>query len=198
MAEKIEHSGWYRSIPVSDRIALDAVARWLRPVPWQLFVTLTFPWNVREETAEQKFHVLVDRLERGVRTSVCFVAGKERKADASEARRIPWHYHVLMTSLTSLDPSVIADIWHTLVGRSATDGNAQPASDLVRIKSYVAELGGIEYCLKSMNDCQGDWTFRHLEHFHPRLPGSSRPGHKTIRAGRRFEQQSNRYSRQQG
>ena len=38
---------WYTAIPERDRIVIDATAKWLRPVPWQWFVALTFPGNVR-------------------------------------------------------------------------------------------------------------------------------------------------------
>jgi hypothetical protein len=74
-----EQGTWYTAIPKRDRAAVDAAAKWLAPVPWQYFVTLTFPWNVREETADSKFRQFMNTVERELRHSVCFVVGKERK-----------------------------------------------------------------------------------------------------------------------
>ena len=69
---------WYTLLLEKDRIVVDATARWLRPVSWQWFVTLTFPWNVRSETADAKLKQWLNQIERTMRTRVCFVAGKER------------------------------------------------------------------------------------------------------------------------
>src|SRR5580700_9340081 len=57
-----------------------AYADWLRPIPWQWLFTLTFPWNVRLETARKKFIKFwidvserTDSLERDYRTGMgCF------------------------------------------------------------------------------------------------------------------------------
>ena len=54
---------WYSRIPFHDRRAVDAVAKWLRPIPWQWFVTLTFPWDVRDATAVRKLRLLLNELE---------------------------------------------------------------------------------------------------------------------------------------
>jgi hypothetical protein len=42
-------AAWYTQIPASDRQTVDAVAKWLAPVPWQLFATFTFTWDVRRQ-----------------------------------------------------------------------------------------------------------------------------------------------------
>lgn len=62
---------WRDRISVKVRQGVDAVSRWLRPVDWQLFATLTFPWNVRAETADKKLRQLVNLLEKTYRARVC-------------------------------------------------------------------------------------------------------------------------------
>src|SRR5450631_4488134 len=46
---------------------------------------------------------------------------------------------------------------------------------------------GIQYCLKKMNDCDGDWLFYRLELFHPNIPQST-----SHRVKRRKERQQQR------
>jgi len=70
---------WYTAIPERDRIVIDATAKWLRPVPWQWFVTLTFSWNVRGETADLKLKQWLNTVERELKARVCFVASKQCK-----------------------------------------------------------------------------------------------------------------------
>src|ERR1700710_1098823 len=59
---------------------VESVADWARPIPWQLFVHLTFPWNVRSEAADSKFRAFVNDLEKHLKTRVCFIAGKEGRS----------------------------------------------------------------------------------------------------------------------
>ena len=184
---------WYQIIPPQDRAAVDAVAEWLKPVDWQWFITLTFSWNVRAETADQKFKDWVNRVERDLRNRMCFVAGKERKPD-SDGMKVPWHFHVLVTSLVPIPRSLLELHWTRLVGsgRSAiVDGVAVPESILA--EAYGEHRMGPEYCLKSMNACLGEWQFRWLELFNPAITKqTSRPNHRTNVQRRRFAQQKQR------
>lgn len=69
-------------------VAVDEAARWLRPIPWQLFASLTFPWNVREETAVLKLRQFIDLLEKTYRCNVCCVGGQEAKSFRNGIRKL--------------------------------------------------------------------------------------------------------------
>lgn len=58
----------YTLIPERDRMVVDAAAKWLRPIQWQWFVTLTFPWNVKGETADVKLKEWLNLIERALKT----------------------------------------------------------------------------------------------------------------------------------
>jgi hypothetical protein len=183
---------WYQRIPAGDRDVIDAAARWLRPVKWQWFVTLTFPWNVRAETADRKLKQLINSLEKGLRASICFVAGKESKPKVN-GMNVPWHFQLLMTSHVPIPRQHIEFWWVKEAGEgkvSFVDGKSVP--ETVKVEPYNENEKGPEYCLKSMNDCFGDWLFRRLEHFHPGIPGSSRPNHRKLRAAKRAQAQAER------
>jgi hypothetical protein len=181
-------------------MVVDATATWLRPVPWQWFITLTFPWNVISETADAKLKEWLNLVERTLRTRVCFVAGKERKP-RSFGMEVPWHFHILATSLAAMPKKLLEESWRTLVSPAArrireaeavNDSVATedgPVDDTVVVESYNANRRGPEYCLKSLSTCHGDWCFRWLELFNPRIKHSSFPNHTKIRNRMRFDVQ---------
>jgi hypothetical protein len=183
---------WYERIPAQERAAVDAAAKWLRPVRWQWFISLTFTWNVRGETADRKFKKWVNLVERGMRSRMCFVAGKERKP-SSHGMEVPWHFHVLVTSLAEAPKELLQKKWTGLVGsgtRREADGVVVEESILV--EPYEGHLKGPEYCLKSMNDCNGDWLFRWLELFNPGIKQTTRPNHRSLVQRKRFDEQRRR------
>jgi len=77
---------WYTAIPERDRIVIDATAKWLRPVPWQLFVTLTFSWNVRGETADLKLKQWLNTVERELKARSASSPAKNVSHPRSEWR----------------------------------------------------------------------------------------------------------------
>ncbi len=172
---------WYSRIPFHDRRAVDAVAKWLRPIPWQWFVTLTFSWDVRDETAVGKMRRFLDALERHCKDDVCAVAGQESKPSQG-GMSVPWHFHLLLASRQSISKQSIEAIWRGLVCR-ASDRKAWEES--VQVEPYASEERGPEYCLKSMNDAFGDWHLHRLEVFLPYSP--SKTNHRTIRGARRAQ-----------
>ena len=145
---------WYSRISQQDRAQVDALARWLHPVQWQLFVTLTFTWNVSSETADSKLREFLNAVEKDLRTKVCFVAGKERKPN-SFGMEVPWHFHLLMTASCMLPPRLIEIHWTNLVG-AGPKRQGQKDGDSVVVKLFDKERRGAEYCLKLINDCHGD------------------------------------------
>jgi hypothetical protein len=179
---------WYRNLSTCDRQAVDAVTQWLRPVPWQWFVTATFSGNIRAETAVGKLREFANQLERFVQANVSYVGGQESKP-CLHGVRVPWHFHLLLASHARIPQEAIEAIWCGLVGRGSEKGRSQ---DSVLVAPYAAHSLGPEYCLKQMNDSYGDWHLHRLEHFLPNLPGSSRPNHRILRSARRAQQQAAR------
>jgi hypothetical protein len=129
---------WYTAIPERDRIVVDATAKWLRPVPWQWFVTLTFSWNVRGETADLKLKQWLNTVERELKARVCFVASKECKPP-SFGMEVPWHFHVLVAAQVSIPKELREGTWRHLVcpgqtafqpgGVDARSGLLQPPAE---------------------------------------------------------------------
>jgi len=180
---------WYTRIPYIDRLAVDATSNWLRPIQWQWFVTLTFHWNVRRETADKRFRNWINSVERSVGSRVCFAVGMERGPNR-HGITAPWHYHLLVTATVDLPKELLEDKWLDLNRCSKMrKEDGKPADDSVLVKSYERHSMGPEYCLKKMNDCPGDWRFRWLELFLPHQKQSSKPNARKIRQRQRFLQQ---------
>jgi hypothetical protein len=176
---------WYTTLPRHQRRVVDAVAKWLRPVQWQWFVTITFPWNVRSETADKKLKALIDGLERHHRAIVGFVAGKESRS-RHDGSRVPWHFHLLITSQVPISREAVECLWLGLIRRGLqSDADFQNRREHAKVEAYQAHERGPEYCLKTMSDETGDWYIHRLEHFLPGIPGAARPNHRTVRHQRR-------------
>jgi hypothetical protein len=176
---------WYTTIPRHKHRVMDAVAKWLRPVRWQWFVSLTFPWNVRSETADKKLKALIDGLERHHRATVGFVAGKESRS-RHDGSRVPWHFHMLITSHVPLSGEAIECLWLRLIGPGLqSNDDILHRREHAKVEPYQAHERGPEYCLKTMNDDTGDWYLHRLGDFLPGIAGTSRPNHRTVRRQRR-------------
>jgi len=180
---------WFRSIAARDREVVAAIKKWLQPVRWQWFVTLTFPWNVGEETAIKKLRKFADRLEKFSRGNICFVAGRESRA-MQHGLNVPHHFHMLVTSRGPLTVLAIQTAWRGLV---APRGTKMEREDCIRVEVYDPDAPGAEYCLKRLNDDQSDWLTHRLEHFLPEAPGPSRPNHRTVRSAKRAKAQAARF-----
>jgi hypothetical protein len=168
--------------------------------PWQWFITLTFLWDVRSETADAKLKEWLNLVERTLRTRVCFVAGKERKPH-SYGMEVPWHFHILAMSLAAMPKGLLEESWRTLMSPAArrlleaeavNDSIAaedDPVDDSVVVEPYKHNRQGPEYCLKSLNTYDGDWCFRWLELFNPPIRPTSFPNQSKSRSRMRFEAQ---------
>jgi hypothetical protein len=177
---------WLYNLSTRDRQAVKDIAQWLRPVPWQWFVTLTFSGNIREETAAGKLLAFANDLEKFLRKNICFVAGQESKP-CMNGFRVPWHFHLLLTSHALISQEAIESAWLKQVGPCSGQGTNQ---ERVRVEPYEANSLGPEYCLKQMNDANGGLHLHRLELFLPDLPGPSKPNHRTLRSARRARQQT--------
>jgi hypothetical protein len=188
-AKPASRDTWYTRIPYRDRLAVDAVSEWLRPIRWQWFVPLTFHWNVRAETADKRLRRWINLVERAVGNRMCFVAGMER-VPSRDGIVVPWHYHLLVTAVPDLPNDLLENAWLDLNRLSkAKDEDDEHEDDSVLVRSYKRHSMGPEYCLKKMNDCHGDWLFRWLELFLPHQKQSSFPNARKIRQRKRFLQQ---------
>jgi hypothetical protein len=182
---------WYSRISQSDRRPVDAVATWLAPVQWQLFATFTFERQVTAATADSYFRKLINHLEKNLRGSVCFVAARERKTSTGGVEGA-WHFHALLTSHSPIPTAMVENSWRNLVGKGHRT-QAHPLGDSVDVRPFDQGKRGVEYCLKLVNDCDGDWFVKRLEEFHPDIPFTSASNHHAQRRRRKL-----RLARQKG
>jgi hypothetical protein len=184
-----DQHNWYTRIPAQERLVIDATAKWLSPVKWQWFITLTFSWNVRGETADLKLKQWLNTVEREMKARVCFVAGKERKP-AFSGILVPWHFHLLITSDVALPEPLLQRTWVKLAGHGKRrPGGDGLVDDRILVESYEHHSLGPQYCLKSMSTCDGDWLFRWLELFNPLMKQTGSPNHIKVRQRARFAAQ---------
>jgi hypothetical protein len=179
MNQKVQ-SNWYQRIPASDRAALDELAKWVRPIPWQLFVTVTFPWNVASETADRKLRDFLNELERVLKTRICFLAGKEGYTKSGS--RTPWHFHLQLAAVTTIPPSLVERSWKRLIGRTNS-----VEDDNVLVEAYVSDAPGTEYIAKMMCTLESDWDFKWLDLFNPNIPYKPKVNHRSLRRKRRWQ-----------
>ena len=173
-----DDEGQYR-----DRAIPEAVADLVRSIDWQLFVTLEFPWNVRSETADRKFKVLIDQLEREMRTRICYVVGKESRTKSGAA--LPWHFHCCLTALKPIAASQIESIWRRLVHRS----HATEDVGVVDIRTYDPALPGVKYVHQADEHPDAEWDFNWLHLFNPAMQITSKFDHRSVCGGRRWQKQ---------
>jgi hypothetical protein len=168
---------WYKTISEADRRFLSAVQQWLAPVPWQVFVTFEFTWNVDIETAKSKLREFLAEIGKELREPICFIGGMERKPRGQGASA-PWHLHMLMTANGKIPENRLKELWWKKVGRGQKT-LLHPEGESIDIKPFDDARLGLEYCLKFANDCNGDWFFRWLEIFNPNIPKSA--NHREVR-----------------
>jgi hypothetical protein len=186
VSARCETGHWYTTLPRRKRRVLDAVAKWLRPVCWQWFICLTFPWNVRPETADKKLKALIDAIERHHRAIVGMAAGKETRS-RHDGSHVPLRFHLLITSRVPISGEAIEALWLGLIRRGLqSEAEILRIGEYAKVEPYQAHERGTEYCLKMMNDGAGDWYLHRLEHFLPGVPGAARPNHRTVRRQRRL------------
>lgn len=180
-----QHIGsWYTRIPAADRRVITAMADWLRPINWQLFATLTFPVPRRLETAQSDLKRFVNELEREIRRNICYVAGAER-IPGPAGFEVSWHFHLMIASVHELPALQVERAWRRMFGPGKKTLE-HPDGDSAVVYPFKPGKLGIEYCLKRMNDCHGDWMSHRLELFHPCAPKSA--NHKIRRQFWRMQQ----------
>lgn len=172
---------WFSRIPESDRHNITAIREWLSPIPWQLFATLTFNRPCGEERALGNFKTFVDTVERELRDVICCVYGIERKP-RSVGIEVHWHFHAMMTSNRPIPAQFVETRWRSMYGVGKKTP-LHPQGDAAVVLPFEPGKLGIEYCLKQMNTCHGDWDIHRLDRFHPDAPQTQ--SHKARRQRRR-------------
>jgi hypothetical protein len=174
---------WYRRIQGSELETVNALAEWLSPIPWQLFVTLAFPWNVASETADRKLREFINCLEKTLRSRVCHVAARESESKAGAG--VPWHFHVLLTSLETIPADLVDSTWLKLAGRSSSISDR---SDLALTRSFNNQVRAVEYLFKHVAS-ETEWDMRLVELFHPSMGERQTLKHLSKRQKRRWDSQ---------
>jgi hypothetical protein len=192
MSYGCERENWYMTIPWRKRRVVDAAAKWLRPVRWQWFVTLTFPWDVAFSTADRKLRELINALERHHRTTIGYVAGKESRS-RHDGSRVPCHFHLLFASRVPISSEAIQSFWLGLIRRGLqTEADILRRGEHAQVEPYESHRRGPEYCLKTMNEDTSDWYMHRLEEFLPGARGAAKPNHRTVRRQKRAAAQQAR------
>jgi hypothetical protein len=136
----------------------EAYVAWLKTVPWQLFCTFTFAWQVSDPQAVMVFREFVNRLERSLRIPVVLVRGDEKRFSGCGMPGAPRHFHALLTAHRKLDRQLVADLWMSMAGRRENGAGAN-------VRIYDPNLGGLAYVLKFINQPLGDWDFWNVDLF---------------------------------
>jgi hypothetical protein len=132
---------------------------------------------------------MVDPIEqcRLVCDELIDVTGRAAIEPTFSGMEVPWRFHLLVTSDAAIPLRLLEDNWRILAGHKVLrSGNEGYAGDSVVVESYEHNRGGPEYCLKSMNTCDGDWLFRWLDLFNPPMKRTSSPNHIEVRQRARF------------
>ncbi|HEY2470149.1 MAG TPA: hypothetical protein VGI45_20280 [Terracidiphilus sp.] len=175
---------WYDRLtrPTSQEITT-AYKEWLGQVPWKLFATYTFTWSVSDAQADDVFKAYINELEKLLRSPIAFVRGDEKRSAAFGLSENGRHFHTLLTSIVPLDPSMFKTRWY----RYAGTGHRGDSAD---VRKYTPQLDGIGYCLKLIDETEGDWTLRNLDFFIPNWSATD-PNRRSRRRAARNEDREN-------
>jgi hypothetical protein len=130
-------------------------ADWLRPIPWAVFGTFTFAWEVSDPQADRIFVEFINRLEQLLGCDVCYVRGDEKRLSGCGKPASGRHFHVVMASVAQLDCRIIADLWTSMAGHREGGAGAH-------VEPYDSHLDSIAYAWKFIHEIDGDWNFRKL------------------------------------
>ena len=135
-----------------------AYVKWLHPVRWQIFGTLTFAWRVSDAQGTKVFDAFINQLETTLRAPIAYVRGDEKRFPGFGKPEVPRHYHVLMTSERQLDLELVRATWTQMAG-----GRSKGAAADVRV--YNRHENAVAYTLKFSLDGRGDWHFKNIDLF---------------------------------
>ena len=121
--------------------------------------------------ADKVFHAYINRLEHLLRARIAFVRGDEKRFSGCGMPASARHYHVLMTGTVPLDAPVESVLLATQWRRFGGSGQDQ---DSAKVLPCVDPQERAAYCLKFINETEGDWKFGNLEWFMPGVPARAR------------------------
>ena len=99
------------------------------------------------------------------------MAGMENESK-STGTQVTRHFHVLMTARHPIPESLAKQTWREMVGLGRKD-ILHPEGTSIVLKALDPTRPAVEYCLKFADHCQGEWFFRWLEIFNPKIPRSA-------------------------
>ena len=171
-----DHKRWYENMPVQRDIdTVNVYADWLARVIWQIYGHFTFTWSVSDQQADTVFRTFINFLEHKLGAPIAFVRGDEKRWSGCGKPGSPRHYHVLMTSTAALDPLYLMVVWRRFAG----SGRGQDSA----LVEYVENpKKAAAYCLKFINETDGDWTHHNLHYF---VSGLTPVGHRATRQAAR-------------
>lgn len=171
----------------SQNGSTEAYQSWLKVVPWQLFCTFTFAWQVSDPQAVAVFGGFVNRLEGSLRCPIAFVRGDEKRFSGCGMPGAPRHFYALLTAHRKLDRHLVADLWTSMAGRRKHGAGAN-------VRIYDPNLDGLAYVLKFIHQPLGDWDVRNVDLFF----SSSDQWRLNARQRRRRVRQMNRLEKSRG
>jgi hypothetical protein len=130
--------------------------QWLKLVPWQWFVTLTFAYQVSDQQANQIFLEYINRVERQLRAPIIYVRGDEKRYSGCGKPGAPRHYHLVMASSGTLNPRWMCERWEAIAGKRQNGAGAD-------FRPYDPRLDGVAYVLKAIDQDGGDWVPGNLD-----------------------------------
>jgi hypothetical protein len=162
-----ESNRWYDRVNWSykaDRNNAENYAAFFRQVPWQLFSTFTFAWEVSDAQADGVFSGAIHSIEKHYRSDVGFVRGDEKRFSGCGKPASPRHYHALLACAAPLSIKYVADLWMSKAGHRSDGAGA-------KVETYDPNKDGVSYVLKHINQPGGDWTLgKNLYLFLPAKP----------------------------
>lgn len=190
MSRRQQAPRWYEVMPVQRDIeSVQHYAEWLAPVPWQVYATYTFAWRVSDAQADRDFNAFIDYLEFELGAPIAFVRGDEKRFSGCGMPASPRHFHALMAGTAKLDPLRLVNRWRAFGGSGRLKFNGIDYEyDSAKVTDRFAPRQTLEYCLKFINETDGDWTLRNLHYF---TPGVDAVGHRAKRRAARHARRVN-------
>jgi hypothetical protein len=181
------------AVTQTPRSTAKELGKYLETMPWQLYATLTFPYDISVNGACASLRRFINKLEFETKGDVAYAGAMEtRHYSGCGMSGVRAHFHLLMASEHTLDAGFakfVKKAWTAHAGRgqnkSAIGGAVQDSAD---VRLFESGKGGAEYCVKVTDDL-GDWIQRNLEIM---TPVGCRPG----RSARRQRRSRSRCSRQ--
>ena len=93
------------------------LAKWLKPVPWQVICTFTFGRRVSDYEAEDRFRAYINRVEYAIKADISYVRGHEKRFSGCGKPACGRHYHAVMASAAPLNPAFLEVLWTKNAGK---------------------------------------------------------------------------------